>query len=39
MRYDFEESIITGHDEDVRTEVNQSFEYFGKSVTLLKGYS
>ena len=38
MRYDFEESIVAGYNEDARAEVNQSFEYVGKSVPLLKGY-
>ena len=36
MRYDFEESIVAGDNEDARAEVNQSFEYVAKSVPLLK---
>ena len=38
MRYDFEESVVAGYNKDARTEVNQSFEYVGKSVPLLKRY-
>ena len=38
MRYHFEESIVAGYNGDVRAEVNQSFEYVGKSVPLLKRY-
>ena len=36
MRYDFEELIVAGYNGDARAEVNQSFEYGGKSVPLLK---
>ena len=36
MRYDFEESVVVGYDGDARAEVNQNFEYVGKSVPLLK---
>ena len=35
MRYDFEESVVARYNEG---EVNQSFEYIGKSVPLLKRY-
>ena len=38
MRYDFEESVVAGYNWDARAEVNQSFEYVGKSVPLLKRY-
>ena len=38
MRYDFEESVVAGYNGDARAEVNQSFEYVGKSVPLLKSY-
>ena len=38
MRYDFEESVVAGYNGDARAEVNQSFEYVGKSVPLLKRY-
>ena len=38
MRYDFEESVVSGYNGDARAEVNQSFEYVGKSVPLLKIY-
>ena len=37
-RYDFEEFIVAGCNEDAKAEVNQSFEYVGKSVLLLKRY-
>ena len=36
MRYNFEESVVAGYNGDARAEVNQSFEYVGKSVPLLK---
>ena len=36
MKYDFEESVVAGYNGDARAEVNQSFEYVGKSVPLLK---
>ena len=38
MRYVFEESVVAGYNGDARAEVNQSFEYVGKSVPLLKRY-
>ena len=38
MRYHFEESVVVGYNGDARAEVNQSFEYVGKSVSLLKRY-
>ena len=38
MRYDFEESVVAGYTGDARDEVNQTFEYGGKSVSLLKRY-
>ena len=38
MRYDFEESIVAGYDEDGRATVNHSIACFGKSVPLLKRY-
>ena len=38
MRYDFEESIVAGYNEDATAEANESFEYVGKSVPLLKRY-
>ena len=38
MRYDVEESVVAGYNGDARAEVNQSFEYVGKSVPLLKRY-
>ena len=34
MSYDFEESVVAGYNGDARAEVNQSFEYGGKSVPL-----
>ena len=36
MRHDVEESVVAGNNGDARAEVNQSFEYVGKSVPLLK---
>ena len=38
MRYDVEESVGAGNNGDARAEVNQSFEYVGKRVQLLKRY-
>ena len=38
MRYDLEEPMVAGYNEDARAEVNQNFEYVGKSVPLLKRY-
>ena len=38
MRYDSVESIVAGYNGDARAEVNQSFEYVGKNVSLLKRY-
>ena len=38
MKYDFEESMVAGYNGDARAEVNQSFEYVGNSVPLLKRY-
>ena len=38
MRYDFQESVVAGYNGDAKAEVNQSFEYAGKSVQLLKRY-
>ena len=38
MRCDFEESVVAGFSGDARAEVNQSFEYVGKSVPLLMRY-
>ena len=36
MRYDFEESVVARYNGDTRAAVNQSFEYIGKNVPLLK---
>ena len=38
MRYDFEESVVARYIRDASAEVNQSCEYVGKSVPLLKRY-
>ena len=38
MRYDFEESIVAGYNENVRAEVDQSFHYVGQDLPLLKRY-
>ena len=38
MRYDFEEFIFAGYSEEARAEGNQSVEYSGKSLPLLKIY-